>query len=125
MLITEDSLYFYQPADWSAELETCPPDVVPPHPNEVINDAKNLWPNCDGRWTLLDSSREGESAVHAAWIPHTIPSFAFLVVEPDRPGKLDAAKAVQLGVPKGPLLGQLKAGRPVEVDLPEGRKTVQ
>ena len=115
-----------QPADWSAELELCLPEVVPPHPNEVMDDAKNLWPNCSGRWTLVEASLgSSDASVHAAWLPHTIPSFGFLVAEPPRPGKLDAVKAVQLGVPKGPLLSRLKAGHAVELELAEGLKTVQ
>lgn len=40
---------------------------------------------------------------------------AWAFVEDDRPARLDAAKARELGVPSGPLMGQLARGEDVEV----------
>jgi ribonuclease Z len=58
--------------------------------------------------------------VFAARLDHRIPSFGYRVVEKDRPGELLMDKVKKAGVPRGPLLGQLKAGQ--LVTLPDGRQ---
>jgi ribonuclease Z len=55
-------------------------------------------------------------------LAHRVPTYGFRVALPDRPGALDVAKADAAGVPRGPLLAELKAGRPVT--LPDGRVVV-
>jgi len=52
-------------------------------------------------------------------LAHRVPTYGFRVSLPDRPGTLDVAKSDAAGVPRGPLLADLKAGR--SVTLPEGR----
>jgi ribonuclease Z len=52
-------------------------------------------------------------------LAHRVPTYGYRVALPDRPGALDVAKADAAGVPRGPLLADLKAGRPVT--LPDGR----
>ena len=52
-------------------------------------------------------------------LSHRVPTYGYRVALPDRPGTLDLAAAIEAGVPKGPLLGDLKAGR--AVTLPDGR----
>jgi ribonuclease Z len=52
-------------------------------------------------------------------LAHRVPTFGYRVSLPDRPGSLDVAKAEAQGVPRGPLLAELKAGR--AVTLPGGR----
>jgi ribonuclease Z len=52
-------------------------------------------------------------------LAHRVPTFGFRVALPDRPGTLDVEKSDAAGVPRGPLLADLKAGRPVT--LPDGR----
>jgi len=56
--------------------------------------------------------------VRCAVLHHNVPSFGYRVEEKPRPGRLDAARAEALGVPSGPLLGQLKAGE--DVTLADG-----
>ncbi|QAY66045.1 ribonuclease Z [Paenibacillus protaetiae] len=56
--------------------------------------------------------------VEAALLDHRIECFGYRVTEQDRPGKLDGEKLKRLGVPSGPLYGQLKNGR--DVELPDG-----
>ncbi|MCI1289987.1 MAG: ribonuclease Z [Lactobacillus sp.] len=51
--------------------------------------------------------------VYAAKLDHRVPSYGYRVVERSRPGELLVQKALQAGVPKGPLLGKLKAGEDI------------
>jgi ribonuclease Z len=44
---------------------------------------------------------------------HQIPSLAYAVEEPDRPGKFDLQKAKALGIPEGPLFNRLQSGETV------------
>ncbi|MCA1827734.1 MAG: ribonuclease Z [Myxococcales bacterium] len=52
-------------------------------------------------------------------LEHRVATFGYRVALPDRPGSLDVQAALSAGVPKGPLLGELKAGR--AVTLADGR----
>jgi ribonuclease Z len=47
---------------------------------------------------------------------HRIPSVGWALVEDERPGRFHPEKASALGVPKGPLLGELQHGRNVTLD---------
>jgi len=49
---------------------------------------------------------------------HRVTSYGYAVQEKPRPGTFDAGKAKALGVPFGPLYGQLKAGE--TITLPDG-----
>ncbi len=50
---------------------------------------------------------------------HRTPSVGWALVEDERPGRFHPERADALGVPKGPLFGELQHGR--EVTLPDGR----
>jgi ribonuclease Z len=52
-------------------------------------------------------------------LAHRVPTYGFRVALPDRAGTLDVEKSDAAGVPRGPLLADLKAGR--AVTLPDGR----
>jgi len=58
--------------------------------------------------------------VTARPLSHRVPTYGYRVELPDRPGNLDVEKSDALGVPRGPLLAELKAGR--AVTLPGGRR---
>lgn len=60
-----------------------------------------------------------EYAVQAVWANHVTPSLAYALVEKPRPGNFYPEKAKALGVPEGPLWGQLQRGKAVR--LPDGR----
>jgi ribonuclease Z len=62
---------------------------------------------------------EPEYIIQAVWANHVTPSLAYALVEKPRPGKFYPEKAKALGVPEGPLWGQLQRGKPVK--LPDGR----
>ena len=49
-------------------------------------------------------------------LAHRVPTYGFRVALPDRPGTLDVAKTDAFGVPRGPLLADLKAGRAVTLE---------
>lgn len=57
--------------------------------------------------------------VEAKSLQHVIPCFGYRITQKDLQGQLQVEKALALGVPKGPLLGQLKAG--LDVTLANGR----
>jgi ribonuclease Z len=54
--------------------------------------------------------------VDAAPVEHSAPCFAYRIVEDDRPGPFDVARARELGVPSGPLFGRLQNGDDVTLD---------
>ncbi|MEZ0480421.1 ribonuclease Z [Planococcus sp. SSTMD024] len=58
--------------------------------------------------------------VEAGLLAHVIPTYGYRIKQKPLLPKLDMDKAQQLGVPKGPLLAKLKAGKTVE--LADGRK---
>ena len=53
-------------------------------------------------------------------LKHRVPAFGYRIEEKDRPGHFNVDKAKSLGIPSGPLYGQLKRGE--WVTLPDGRK---
>jgi ribonuclease Z len=62
---------------------------------------------------------EEEYTVQAVWANHVIPSLVYAFVEKPRPGKFYPEKAKALGVPEGPLWGQLQHGK--EIKLQNGK----
>jgi ribonuclease Z len=63
-----------------------------------------------------------ESFFQVAFHPlvHRVPTFGYRVSLPERAGSLDAEAAVAAGVPRGPMMAELKAGRAVQ--LPSGER---
>ena len=57
-------------------------------------------------------NREGYS-VHVYAGDHGIENLCFALQEPDRPGFFDKPKALELGIPEGPLFGRLQRGETV------------
>ncbi|XP_049842497.1 zinc phosphodiesterase ELAC protein 1-like isoform X3 [Schistocerca gregaria] len=81
------------------------------HPQEI--GGRSIVCDDSGVWEVFS----GQSAtVLAGAALHSIPSFGFVVTEADSPGRLDAEKLKQLGVPPGPLYGRIKAGHSVEIN---------
>ncbi len=62
--------------------------------------------------------REGYT-VTAARGDHSVPAFAYRLQEDPRPGMFDKPKALELGVPEGPMFGTLQRGG--SVTTPDGR----
>lgn len=63
--------------------------------------------------------QDDEIEVRCRPLVHRVPTFGFRVTERDQQGHFDVEKAIDLGIPSGPLFGELKQGR--EVTLPDGR----
>lgn len=59
---------------------------------------------------------DSQFIVHAMPLEHVIECFGYRIEQKPLPGELLIDKAIQLGVPKGPLLGKLKAGDDVILD---------
>ncbi len=57
--------------------------------------------------------------VVAREVRHSVFALAYALVEDDRPGRFNKARALELGVPEGRHFGQLQRGQPVA--LPDGR----
>lgn len=58
--------------------------------------------------------RRGDGyTVDAAPLVHSVPCFAFRIVEDDRSGEFDVARAAALGLPPGPAYGRLQRGETV------------
>lgn len=49
-------------------------------------------------------------------LKHRIPAFGYAVAEKDRPGRFNVEKAKALGIPPGPVYGQLKKGETITLD---------
>lgn len=58
-------------------------------------------------------------SVTASLLKHRVTAFGYRISEKDRPGKFDVTKAKALGIPSGPIYGQLKQGE--TVTLSDGR----
>jgi ribonuclease Z len=60
-----------------------------------------------------------EYVVSCAPLKHRVPAFGYRISEKDRPGRFDVDRAIALGIPAGPLYGQLKRGE--IITLADGR----
>jgi ribonuclease Z len=54
--------------------------------------------------------------VRALKTEHSTPSLGYALIENPRPGRFNRERAVELGVPPGPLFAKLQKGSPVEVN---------
>jgi len=62
---------------------------------------------------------DDEIVVTAAPVRHRIEAYAYAMTEKPRAGRFDVSAARAVGIPEGPIYGQLKAG--ATVTLPDGR----
>jgi ribonuclease Z len=73
-------------------------------------------PGFDVRTIELESGEdlERDGYVMAAFsVKHRVPAHGYALVEDDRPGRFDEARAIQLGVTPGPDFGRLQRGQAV------------
>jgi len=75
-----------------------------------------------GFTVTIDECADGEAyrgedfAIHAFPVDHGVRAVGWALVEDDRLGRFDVARARALGVPEGPLFGRLHRGEDVEVE---------
>lgn len=67
-----------------------------------------------------DVVQRGDYCIRAIQVVHRVPTLAYAIEENPRPGKFSVERATNLGVPAGPLFGQLQAGQTVVT--PGGRR---
>ena len=63
-----------------------------------------------------DAVKMGGYRVEAVRTAHSVPSLGYCLKEDQRPGRFNRPKALELGVPPGPLFGRLQRGDTVTID---------
>ena len=58
--------------------------------------------------------------IHVLEVRHNVPARAYCIEEDKRPGKFNKPKALELGIPKGPMFSRLQRGR--SITLNNGKK---
>ncbi len=61
-----------------------------------------------------------EFTVSCGLLKHRIPAHGYRIAEKDRPGRFNVEKAKKLGIPPGPVYGELKQGKTITLD--DGRR---
>jgi len=54
--------------------------------------------------------------VRAVAVEHLVPALGYVLEEGDRPGRFNVERAIELGIPQGPLYRRLQAGEDVEFE---------
>ncbi|CAF1219963.1 unnamed protein product [Rotaria sordida] len=68
----------------------------------------------DGSYHLI--SNEDNCSVYAVSIKHRVPTYGYIIVENDLPGKFDIKKLQESGIKPGPFCSRLKLGETVTLD---------
>jgi len=63
--------------------------------------------------------QDDKYTVYAGPLRHTVPCFGYVVQEADRNGNIDMVLATKLGLKEGPIMKEIKKGKPVT--LPDGK----
>nr|WP_204103329.1 ribonuclease Z [Spirulina major] len=59
---------------------------------------------------------DNEFSVSCILLKHRVPAYGYRVVEKDRPGRFKVEEAKALGIPFGPVYGELKRGKTIALD---------
>ncbi len=59
-------------------------------------------------------------SIHMLKVKHNVPTFSYCLEEHQRPGKFNKPKALELGIPEGPLFSKLQCGQ--TITLGNGKK---
>lgn len=54
-----------------------------------------------------------EYSIHVLKVKHNVPAFSYCLEEQQRPGKFNKPKALELGIPEGPLFSKLQCGQTI------------
>ncbi|OJH36169.1 ribonuclease Z [Cystobacter ferrugineus] len=97
----------------------------PPTARRLLNQAVHLGVESLSFPVEIHELRDGDTvrrrgySVQAVAVDHRINALGYVLQEDERPGKFNLEKVKALGVPSGPLYGQLQRGEPVQ--LADGR----
>jgi ribonuclease Z len=97
----------------------------PPTARRLLHQAVHLGVESLSFPVEIHELRDGDTvqrrgySVQAVAVDHRINALGYVLQEDERPGKFNLEKVKELGVPPGPLYGQLQRGEPVQ--LPDGR----
>jgi ribonuclease Z len=58
--------------------------------------------------------------IYTLKVEHNVPAFSYCLLEHQRPGKFNKPKAIEIGIPEGPLFSKLQRGQ--SVIIPNGKK---
>jgi len=72
-----------------------------------------------GSWVRFDGY-----TVTAFPVNHGLPALGYILEEDPRPGRFNRERAVELGVPPGPLFGRLQRGEAVTIETENGPRTI-
>ena len=90
----------------------------PPGTRRLLEQLKGVYGTLPYRFEIVeleagDAIEYGGYEVQAFNVRHRGRAFGYAIVEDDRPGRFDEARAVELGVTPGPDFGRLQAGESV------------
>jgi len=94
----------------------------PPRSRSVLEDAVNLGTHRVPFPVQIQELEPGDDVERSGYairtfpVSHGVPAVGLALIEPDRLGRIDVARARALGVPEGPDFGRLHRGESVEVD---------
>ena len=103
--------------NWNGELRIYGPAGLKEFVTSVLQ-ATGSGEGVLNRTSFFDFNQDfavGEMRIKPFRVRHRIEANGLLVNEADKPGRFDEAAALSLGVPRGPLWGQLQRGKTVEV----------
>jgi ribonuclease Z len=63
-----------------------------------------------------DEVKKDGYTIRSLMVDHDVPAIAFSIEEDLRPGKFNKPKALELGIPEGPLFGELQRGNDVTIN---------
>jgi ribonuclease Z len=97
----------------------------PPPARRLLHQAVHLGVESLAFPVEIHELRDGDTvkrrgySVRAVGVDHRINALGYVLLEDERPGRFNLEKVRALGIPSGPLYGQLQRGEPVT--LPDGR----
>jgi ribonuclease Z len=101
---------------------TVPLNVYGPHGlNGLMSDLRRIYGKLGYELRIAELANSesvdlGDYRVGAYSVVHRTEALGYAIVEDDRPGRFDPGRAEALGVPPGPLFGQLQRGASIQVD---------
>ncbi len=87
---------------------------------KTLRDLHILWPSFPVHARENDTPgvvmERSDFHVEVARLRHRVETWGYALVEKDRPGRFDLERARELGIPPGPMYGELQRGHDVELD---------